>query len=97
MSRWMRLRTPHCSALCLRLVALAVQLDEHRHVRRHVVEAGRARRLELEPEDVERLEVELRGVDADLLVGVVHRHVAEGERRLLPVLRLEVGAARGRT
>jgi hypothetical protein len=44
------------------------------------------------PEDVERLEVELRRVDADLLVGVVDRDVAEAERRLLPVLVLEVRA-----
>ena len=50
------------------------------------------RRLDVRAEHVERLEVELRGVDADVLVGVVQRDVAEAERGLLPVLRLEVGA-----
>ncbi len=53
------------------------------------------RRLDGVGEHVERLEVELRGVHADVLVGVVEGHVAEGQRGLLPVLRLEVGAGAG--
>ena len=86
---------PALLAVLLGLVTLAVELDELGDVRRHVVVAGGLGRIDRRAEHVERLEVELGGVDADVLVGVVHRHVAEGQRGLLPVLGLEVGAAAG--
>jgi hypothetical protein len=75
------------------LVALAVELEELRNVLLHVVVARRLRHVLAE--DVDALEIELRGVDADVAIRVVHRDVAEAERRLFPVLRLEVGTRAG--
>ena len=79
----------------LLFAALAVEIDELRDVVGHVVEARRVARLDVVGEHVERLEVELRRVDPDVFVGVVQRDVAEGERGLFPVLRLEVRTRAG--
>ena len=46
-------------------------------------------------EDVDALQVELRRVDPDVLVGVRHRDVAERDRGLFPVLRFEVRTRAG--
>src|SRR5262249_52816081 len=77
----------------LLLAALAAALAEVRALRVHLVEPRAPCPRDAAAEHVERLEIELRGVDAHVLVRVVERDVAERDRRLLPVLGLEVGPA----
>src|SRR5690606_22038328 len=75
----------------LKVSALAEVLDELRHVRRHLVEATRTRRLRLRTEDVESFEVELSREDTGVVIRMVERDVTETESSLFPVLSLEVG------
>jgi hypothetical protein len=74
----------------LELLAFAIELEELRNVASHVIEAGGTRGFGTGAEHVP-LEVEVRGVDARVVVRVVQGHVAERDRGFAPVLRLEVG------
>ena len=94
MSHCTLVRIVHCSSFFGDLVAGAEEVDELGHVRDHVVDARGARfGVPWNVEDVDALEVELRGVDAESLSEWFVRDVLEAGRRLLPVLRLEVEAA----
>ena len=79
----------------LSIITFAIEADELRNVLFHVVVTRGSGRVELAAQDVERLEVQLRRVDPGAHLVVVDRHVTESLGGLLPMLRLEVGAAAG--
>ncbi len=77
----------------LHLVAAAEHVDELGNVRDHLVDARVPVRHAVEREDVDALQVQLRGVDRRVVVRVVVRDFLEARTGLLPVLCLEVQTA----